>query len=66
MEKKGKGHSKEEDKSDSKGGGKPDFLDLDKDGDKKESMKKAKDKKIRRMNECRRVPWHMMVLTSSK
>ena len=51
MEKKGKGHSKEEDKSDSKGGGKPDFLDLDKDGDKKESMKKAaKDKK---MNENR-------------
>ena len=47
MEKKGKGHSKEEDKSDSKGGGKPDFLDLDKDGDKKESMKKAaKDKKM--------------------
>ena len=28
-------------------GGKPDFLDLDKDGDKKESMKKAaKDKKM--------------------
>ena len=51
MEKKGKGNSKEEDKSDSKGGGKPDFLDLDKDGDKKESMKKAaKDKK---MNENR-------------
>ena len=51
MEKKGKGHSKGEDKSDSKGGGKPDFLDLDKDGDKKESMKKAaKDKK---MNENR-------------
>jgi len=47
MEKKGKGHSKGEDKSDSKGGGKPDFLDLDKDGDKKESMKKAaKDKKM--------------------
>ena len=47
MEKKGKGHSKDEDKSDSKGGGKPDFLDLDKDGDKKESMKKAaKDKKM--------------------
>ena len=46
IEKKGKGHSKE-DKSDSKGGGKPDFLDLDKDGDKKESMKKAaKDKKM--------------------
>ena len=48
MEKKGKGHSKGEDKSDSKGGGKPDFLDLDKDGDKKESMKKAaKDKKMK-------------------
>ena len=47
MEKKGKGHSKDEDKSDSKSGGKPDFLDLDKDGDKKESMKKAaKDKKM--------------------
>ena len=29
-------------------GGKPDFLDLDKDGDKKESMKKAaKDKKLK-------------------
>ena len=51
MEKKGKGHSKKEDESDSKGNGKPDFLDLDKDGDKKESMKKAaKDKK---MNENR-------------
>ena len=45
--KKGKGDPREEDKSDSKGGGKPDFLDLDKDGDKKESMKKAaKDKKM--------------------
>ena len=47
MEKKGKGNSKEEDESDSKGGGSSDFLDLDKDGDKKESMKKAaKDKKM--------------------
>jgi len=41
MEKKGKGHSKGEDKSDSKGGGKPDFLDLDKDGDTTEPMRTA-------------------------
>ena len=33
-----------------KKGSKPDFLDLDKDGDKKESMKQAmKDKKIKKM-----------------
>ena len=38
--KKGKKGGDDEGKS-SKGGGKPDFLDLDKDGDKKESMKKA-------------------------
>ena len=38
--KKGKKGGDDEGKS-SKGGGKPDFLDLDKDGDKKEPMKKA-------------------------
>ena len=38
--KKGKKGGDDESKS-SKGGGKPDFLDLDKDGDKKEPMKKA-------------------------
>ena len=42
--KKGKGGDEKEGKSE--GGGKPDFLDLDKDGDKKEPMKKAaKEKK---------------------
>ncbi len=34
-----------------KGGGKPDFLDLDKDGDKKESMKKAAHDKKKGMKE---------------
>ena len=34
-----------------KGGGKPDFLDLDKDGDKKESMKKAAHDKKKSMKE---------------
>ena len=48
--KKGKKSDKKEDENGngkSSKGGKPDFLDLDKDGDKKESMKKAaKDKKM--------------------
>ena len=34
-----------------KGGGKPDFIDLDKDGDKKESMKKAAHDKKKGMKE---------------
>ena len=44
--KKGNGDKKEEEKGDGSKGSKPDFLDLDKDGDKKEPMKKAaKEKK---------------------
>ena len=46
--KKGKKKADGEDNGKSSKGGKPDFLDLDKDGDKKESMKKAaKDKKLK-------------------
>ena len=51
-EKAGKKGSKEEKEEDTKKGGKkakPDFLDIDKDGDKKESMKKAAaDKKAKK------------------
>ena len=43
-----KGKKKDDGDEKSSKGGKPDFLDLDKDGDKKESMKKAaKDKKLK-------------------
>lgn len=45
-----KGGDKEEGDA-PKGGGKPDFLDLDKDGDKKESMKKAAHDKKKGMKE---------------
>ena len=54
-EKKGNGDKKEEENGDGNGNGskgsKPDFLDLDKDGDKKEPMKKAaKEKKMKEEN----------------
>ena len=53
--KKGNGDKKEEENGDGNGNGskgsKPDFLDLDKDGDKKEPMKKAaKEKKMKEEN----------------
>ena len=53
--KKGNGDKKEEENGNSNGNGskgsKPDFLDLDKDGDKKEPMKKAaKEKKMKEEN----------------
>ena len=54
--KKGNGDKKEEENGDGNGNGskgsKPDFLDLDKDGDKKEPMKKAaKEKKMKEEND---------------
>lgn len=50
LDKKKKGGDKEEGDA-PKGGGKPDFIDLDKDGDKKESMKKAAHDKKKGMKE---------------
>ena len=50
-QKKKKKDSDKEEGDAPKGGGKPDFLDLDKDGDKKESMKKAAHDKKKGMKE---------------
>jgi len=47
----GNGKDHDDDNGNGNGKGKPDFIDLDKDGDKKESMKKAaKDKKMKEEN----------------
>ena len=52
LEKKKKKGGDDEGGDSPKGGGKPDFLDLDKDGDKKESMKKAAHDKKKGMKEA--------------